>query len=649
MKLLRLLGVLYLLTITIFSYSQKDETILTIGSNKFSANEFWHIYNKNNHIEGINETPKQFADRFIIYKLKVVEAQSQGLDTIPEFISEYSKYREELANSYLVDSAAIELSARDAYKNMIRMVNASHILVGLPQNPTPADTIKAWVKIIELRQKILNGEDFNLLASIYSDDPSSRQNHGRLGSFTAFQMVYPFEKAAFNTPPGEISSITRTIYGYHLIKVHENIPNPGKIKVAHIMRTFTQEPTPEIDATEKAFVDSIYNELLEGADFAQMARLHSHDTNSANNGGEMQPFALNEIVPEFASAAFNLKEDNEISQPIRTPFGWHIIKRIELQPIDEYKTLKPLITTMMGRDERSLAGQKAFINTKRKTQSFKLYQDIWDELVKPISDGELSNETFFSKVNRSNQPLFSYKTTSVSAAEFIIYLEKKQSFEAKEGRVGLEKVLDNMISETILSEEKEILSSTNEHFRYLSNEYHDGLLIFELTNREIWSKADSDTTALHHYYLNNLHEFSEPTVLQGTQCIVTNRKLIKTLTKELKKAPETSLVQILKTKSVYQKDYCCNDGTFPFRFTEQNPVKTIELPESNPAYKTVGSVFWQGTIMTGKVIPYNNCRGMVISNYQNNKEKEWINKLRLEHKSAFNKKILIKTSGEAKK
>ncbi len=648
MKLLRLLGFLYLLSITIFSYSQKDETILTIGSNKFPANEFWHIYNKNNHIEGYNEIPKQFANRFINYKLKVVEAQNQGLDTIPEFISEFTKYREQLAISFLVDSAAIELLARDAYKNMTRMVNASHILIGLPQNPSPADTIKAWEKIIELRQKIHNGEDFNLLASIYSDDPSSRQNHGRLGSFTAFQMVYPFEKAAFNTPAGEISSVIRTIYGYHLIKVHENIPNPGKIKAAHIMRTFTKESTPEMVATEKAFVDSIYIELLKGADFAQIARLHSHDTNSANNGGEMQPFALNEIVPEFASAAFNLKEDNEISKPIRTSFGWHIIKRIELQPIDDYKTLKPLITTMMARDERNLAGQKAFIDSKRKSQYFILHQDIWNELVKPISDGELSNNAYFGMVNRVNQPLFSYKTASVSAAEFIIYLEKKQSFNAKEGRVGFEKALDNMISETIIKEKKELLSSTNEQFRYLSNEYHDGLLIFELTNREIWSKADSDTAALHRYYLNNLNEFSEPTVLQGTQCIVTNSKLIKTLTKELKKAPETSLVQILKTKSVNQKDYCCNDGTFPFILTEQNPVKTNELPESNPAYKTLGSVFWQGTIMTGKIIPYDNCRGMVISNFQDYKEKEWLNKLRLKHRPVFYEKILKKTSGEAK-
>lgn len=649
MKFKKVFVVLAISSFSLLAFSQKDDTILTIGAHKFTAGEFWHIYNKNKHLPGFNETPEQFSQRFINYKLKVVEAIHEGLDTLPDFISEFTKYRDELAESYLIDSTAIEQSAREAYQHMTGMVNASHILVRFPQNPTPADTLKAWNRIHELRELIVKGEDFNAIAVKYSEDPSAHQNQGKLGYFTAFQMVYPFEKAAFSTQPGEISPVVRTVFGYHLLKVHENIPNPGKIKVAHIMKVFNQQPTPEIDAAARASIDSVYRLLKNGADFAEMARLHSGDAHSASNGGMMQPFGLNDIVPEFTTAAFSLKSDGDISEPIRTPFGWHIIKRIELQPVEDFETLRPMIGAMMSNDERHQAGRIKFIQQKRQSNAFKFNQNEWNKLIQPLVGGNITNDEFFGKVNAGDQKLFTYYTTSVTTGELINYAQNNPLFNAQEGIVGLEKSLDELISVTITNTEKERLSAYNDHFKYLSNEYHDGLLIFEISDREIWSKANIDSTALHNHYLNNPLEFSTPPVLSGSLCYSNNIKFIQKLEKELKKNPATPLSQILIKVKAKKSDYKLYEGDYPFLHTSSNPVEAVKLPDTNPLFSETGMVFWQGTIASGEVIPYENCRGMVISSYQNNLEKQWVEELQNKHNPVFNTSLLKLPSGKKNK
>ena len=649
MKGLKLLGVLIFFSISTQSFSQKDETILTIGSQNFSSGEFWHIYNKNKHLPGFNESPQEFSSRFINYKLKVVEAMAQGLDTLHEFKTEFTNYRDELAESFLVDSAAMEKTFQESYNNMTRIVNASHILIKFPKDPTPSDTLKAWKKISELKDKVTQGEDFNELASKFSEDGSVTRNQGKIGYFSAFQMVYPFEKGAFETHVGEVSSIVRSVYGYHIIKIHENIPNPGKIRVAHIMTMTDPNQTPEIEAKAKALIDSIYNEIKNGGNFDELAQKHSQDHRNAKNSGEMKPFGLNDMVPEFAFAAFKLTNDGEISEPIKTPYGWHIIKRLELQPIGDYKTVKPTILSMMGKDERSQMGHKAFIDGKRKAPNFKINTPVWDEIAKVVESGEISKEDFFKSVNRSTETLFSYFSTSVSAASFIEYLEKNQSFSTKEGTKGLEKAIKAMSEPIIKNVEKEKLASVNKQFKYLSNEYHDGLLIFELSNREIWSKADADSAVLSQYYQQNIQEFSTLPTLVGTQCYLTDSKLIKSLTKAVKKAPKTSVAQLLEKKAASVNDYRCNEGKFPFINKAINPVPANSLPESNTHFKAEGVVFWQGTVQQGDIIAFENCRGSVISSYQNNLEKEWVEKLKGKHNPVFNQKVLKKTSSASKK
>ena len=633
-----------LLSVSAFSQKATNQTILTIGDRQFSEGEFWHIYQKNKDLSAFSETPEQFAERFVNYKLKVVDAINLKMDTLSTFTSEFYQYADELATGYMIDSAAIEQTARSVYNNMTKFVNASHILIVLPQEGpiTPADTLKAYQKIKEIRDKAIAGADFNELAAEFSEDPSARQNRGELGYFTAFDMVYPFEKAAFSTQPGKISEIIRSKFGYHILKVSDIRPNTGKMKVAHIMKMFPRTGLQAGDEERlKNTIDSIYTAFKNGADFAELAKSYSDDRGSASRGGEMPPISLMQI-PVFAEEAFKLQKDGDVSAPIRSPYGWHIIKRLEFIPVEDYKTAYPTIITNMARNERGQIGHTAYINAKRNSSAFKINKPIWDE-ISGLTANSGNNETFIKKIQQNdNRTLFEYENTKVTVTEFINYLKNDKSFVVTEGIVSLEKSMNALASDVILKTERKNLSKTCPIYHYLSNEYHDGLLIFELSNAKIWSRVGTDTIALYEHYLNYLPEFSEFPILKGKMWQVNDSKLIQKINKELSANHNANIAEILKKVDKTGTKYRFKEGTFSFTKDSHNPVAANILPDENPFKNTEGMIYWQGTIEKGAAIPFENCKGEVMNSYQTKLENDWIKELREKYHPVFNMNLLKK-------
>jgi peptidyl-prolyl cis-trans isomerase SurA len=318
-------------------YAQDDETILTIGETKISKAEFERIYKKNNNNllnESEKKTPEEYLGLFINFKLKVLEAQSLKMDTAAAFINELAGYRKELAAPYLTDIQFEDKMVHDLYDRMKKEVNASHILFMLDKNAPESQVQTVLSKITGLREQIVAGKDFNEAAREYSEDPSAKTNGGNLGYFSAFQMVAPFEDAAFSTPEGQVSAPVRSSFGYHLIKVNGVRENRGEIKVAHIMKMFPQGgATAAAKKQLKSEIDSVYSQLKNGADFAEMAKKYSDDKRSAVQGGEMPWFSAARMIPEFSEPAFALKNIGDYSTPIETSFGYHIIKKMDSRAV----------------------------------------------------------------------------------------------------------------------------------------------------------------------------------------------------------------------------------------------------------------------------------------------------------------------------
>jgi peptidyl-prolyl cis-trans isomerase SurA len=297
---------------TVTKKNDKQEPIIaTVGSQPIYTSEFQYVYEKNN---GGNEdaytqqSVSEYLDLYTRFKLKVMEGESRGLDTTTAFKRELEGYKEQLAQPYLTEKSVTDQLVQEAYERLKQEVNASHILIGLPNDPSPQDTLAAYSQVIELRNRLEAGEDFSKLAREFSQDPSAADNGGNLGYFTAMQMVYRFEDAAYKTPVGQTSMPVRSRFGYHLIKVNDKRTAQGEVKVAHIMVRATPGMPKADSLAAKQRVDAIYKRVQRNENWDRLAAEFSEDANSAANGGELPWFGTGRMIPSFEETAFALKK-----------------------------------------------------------------------------------------------------------------------------------------------------------------------------------------------------------------------------------------------------------------------------------------------------------------------------------------------------
>jgi peptidyl-prolyl cis-trans isomerase SurA len=351
---------------------EKDPVLLNVGGKEVKLSEFNAIFNKNKNNEKITESSiNEYLDLYIKFKLKVREAEALGYDTLPKFINELKGYRKQLAEPYLTDKDVTESLIKEAYERMTQDVKASHILIKLEEDPLPADTLAAYNKAIKIRNRIIAGEDFGKVAKETSEDPSAQKNNGNLGYFSAMHMVYPFESAAYNTKVGAISMPARTKFGYHIIKVLDKRPARGTVKVAHIMVRADKNESSEDSAAKKQKIDEIYEKLTkDNQDFSALAKQFSDDKGSAQRGGELPEFNTGKMVEEFENTAFSLKNDGDISTPIKTDYGWHIIKRLSLKTLDSYDEMYSSLKGKVARDSRSNRSKVALLSKIKSENNF---------------------------------------------------------------------------------------------------------------------------------------------------------------------------------------------------------------------------------------------------------------------------------------
>lgn len=372
-----------------------DPVLMTVDGKPVTRGEFEAIYKKNNKDASVTkEALDEYLELFMNYKLKVREAESLGMDTVTKFRNELEGYRKQLARPYLIDRELNEALMQEAYDRMGQEVRASHILVSVGPEAPPEDTLAAWKKITELRERVVKGEDFAATAKSKggSDDPSVAKNGGDLGYFSALQMVYPFETAAYTTPVGEVSKPVRTRFGYHIIKVADKRPARGQVKVAHIMLRSTEEDPGEKQKTDADRIAEMNRQIKAGEiTFADAAMKFSEDESSNTKGGELPMFGTGKMIEEFEDASFALKADGDMSEPVKTRYGWHIIKRMEYKAPPTFEEAKGELKNKIGKDSRADITRNAFLQ-KLKTD---YGVQVKKENVKPLY--ALVDTTIFKK------------------------------------------------------------------------------------------------------------------------------------------------------------------------------------------------------------------------------------------------------------
>ncbi|MBQ1652709.1 MAG: peptidylprolyl isomerase, partial [Bacteroidales bacterium] len=485
-------------------YAQ-DRTLLEIDNEKIDADEFIHIFNKNANHDGkvTRKDVDEYMELFVNFKLKVHEGQAQGLDTSRSFRQEIAGYRKQLAQPYLSDKSVEDELVREAYDRMCYDVDVSHILITVNSNASPEDTLKAWNKINEVYKRAVKGESFSKLADTYSQDPSVAKNHGDLGYCTVFGLVYDFETVMYNTKPGEVSAPFRTRYGYHILKVNDKRPSKGRYKVAHIMVVSPQDATPEQKQEAKATIENVYAQLKNGADFAEMADKYSADRRTAVKGGELGWINVGgRMIKEFEDAVFKLEKVGDISDIVTTSYGYHIIKLLEKEPIKPFEECKADLKSKVSGNMRSYKGRDVVVANLRKEYGIKdMSKKVAPFYKKYVTDSILNGTWKIDSTLKLDKVVFEVKGQKYTEKDFANYFTK---FNVKQPTVDVKMLVLNgykqFCDKCIIEYEEKHLEEKYPSFRYLMKEYHDGILLFALTNEAVWNKAIADSTGLEAYY-----------------------------------------------------------------------------------------------------------------------------------------------------
>jgi peptidyl-prolyl cis-trans isomerase SurA len=632
------------------SQNYEDEVLMTIHDRKVTLGEFERIYNKNNSNPSIEQqTVDEYLDLFINFKLKVIEAEERGMDTTAAFLREFNGYKKQLAKPYLSDKAEAEVLVQEAFKRAQNDIHASHILIRLDEFAAPEDTLKAYEKIMLIRNRIEAGEDFGTVARATSDDPSVKTNGGDLGWFTVFRLIYPFETAAYNTPPGRVSMPVRTRFGYHLIKVHEKRPARGEVKVAHIMILTPEGMSEENKLKAKEKIDKLYDSLQMGADFAEVARKHSEDRNSATNGGELQWFGTGRMVPEFETAAFALKNIGEYSKPIQTAFGWHIIKLLDRKGVDNFEQMKPDLENMVSKSDRNIYSRKAMIERIKKQNSFKEYPANLDVFYSLVDSSIFTREWMIPERGYHNEVLFTLGSRNYTRDDFASYLKENQGGRSMNIYVYVNNKYNEFIDKSVLEFEENQLPLKYPEFRHLVQEYHDGILLFDLTDKMVWSKAVKDSAGLEEFYENHKNNYMwEEERLDATIYSCRDEKVAKkTRTLIVKKSkkkitPEELVESMIK---IFNDSTCVEYRTGIFEKGEDTLIDRMDWKKelSNNMEDNGKIVF----IVKNKIVKpqpkkLDEARGLVTADYQTYLEKLWIQELRDKYKVEVNYELLSK-------
>jgi len=629
---------------------QKSPTVLTVEGETVSKADFELVYNKNNNINSNIEqkSPQEYMELFINYKLKVQEAESMGLDTVAQYKKELEGYVNQLSAPYLVDNEFAESLVKEAYDRLQEDVKASHILIKLSEDASPQDTLKAFNKINEVLDKARGGADFGGLAMQYSEDPSAKQNKGELGYFSALRMVYPFESAAYNTAVSEISKPVRTSYGYHIIKVEDRRSAIGQIRAAHIMVAVKPEADEVTQQKAKEKIDELYNQVTEGGNFEQLARLYSDDRGSKSRGGELPWFGSGRMVPEFEQAAFALAADGDISQPIKTQYGWHIIKRLEKKNTASYEEEYDALKKKVERDRRGQGSKQALAKKLMTEYSVKEYGKNL-EVFNTMVDSSYFNGQFkftIDQMNSLNKPLFivndkNYKgeKTKVLQFEFASYLELKSR---RQKPVSIPIYIQDQYkafrTQYMLDYEESILAVKYPEYRALVQEYRDGILLFELMDQKVWKKAVTDTAGLEAFYEAHKTEFMWGDRVDASVYTCNSQENMDKVKAMLEEGASDSAI-IATTNVESQLGVDVRSGLFAKN--DMAVLSEVNWQKGTHVATTSGfAVVVINEVLAPQPKTLNEARGLVTSAYQNELETSWLSELRSKYTFSVDQEVL---------
>ena len=616
------------------------QDVLTIDNKNISLEEFNNVfYKNNNNTELTKEYLDEYMQLFVNFKLKVKEADELGLDTIAAFISELDGYRIQLAKPYLKNKEFDENMLTEAYDRMKQDIKASHILISVDEKATTQQEKEAYDKVLAIRSSILaNTISFAAAAKKNSDDKSALTNDGNLSYFTAFMMVYDFESAAYSTEIGEISMPIKTKYGYHIIKVTDKRKASGEVKVAHIMFKSGQGSDDKKLNEAKDKINKVSELLKNGEKFSDVAERFSEDRSTAVKGGSLPAFGVGKMVPEFETVAFELKEIGDMSAPFRTEYGWHIITLLERKGIPKFEDIKVELKRKIESDSRGELSKQALFDKLHKTYKVannpKVYTAFRMKTANTIASGT------FSPLSENNAKLVTINGKAIAVSSFVNYILLNQ----KAGS-DFDEMYTAFVNQELLAYEESQLETKYPEYKALLQEYREGILLFDLTNTKVWTKAVEDTVGLQNFFTANNSNYRWENRVDASvySCIdLATAIRVKRAIHKKHRGNITDAEILTETNTDAPLSLQINTKKFVKGESEYVDAVDWELGIAADIKTNDGSYIIVDIheVLASGLKELNETRGKVISDYQNTLELEWIASLQEKYKVSINNEVL---------
>jgi len=652
--------ILTALIISLGSSASIAQPLFTYGKNSVTKDDFLRVYKKNGTVSlnnpnsvatksvNLSDTSlRNYLELYSLFKMKVAEAYKQHIDTIQKIQIDLGSYRKQLSKNYLTDEQINNKMIREAYDRMKEEVRVAHILVNCP--PT-TDTQAAYSKIENIYNQITtNKATFEDMAKSMSDDIGSKDKGGDIGYITGLQTVYGFESAAYSIPVGKVSKIFKTQFGYHIVKVLDRRPTRGQIKVAQILISSPKSRGEEGMAKAKAKADSIIAAYKAGQPFHELVRACSDDKFTVNDSGNMKPFGAGKYSAEFENAAFALNKPGDISQPVKTDFGYHILKLVAKYPLNSYDSLYKTLKFKVDNDSRAQLAKEIYFDKVKEKNGFKENTEnvnaIINSIIANVPDtGKMKGTLTLSDYNKMNKPAFTLAKKNYLQNDFVKFLENLTHGKINGPKNAMIRDAYNSYVTSVVTDFLEHkLEDDNIDFKHLMDEYRDGIMLFELMDRNVWSRASKDTVGLKEYYESHKSKYTWEPGFDGGVYVVKDKNAKDTVLMMLKDArvPDELIVKALNNQTNPDR-VSVQRGRYEFnRFREVTPaelatnsIKIVDMPNGSSKIIFARKVF---NTVTNKTL--DEARGYVVADYQEFLEKRWNEKMKAEYPVKVNEKV----------
>ena len=629
----------------LFFYSSTffGQTLVRYGNQTITRDEFLQAYRKNNvNVKGIEKNYREYLDLYIRYRLKVQAAYDMKLDTLSGQITELQNFKSQIVDQYINDETSLNRMAKEAFLRSQMDIRVSYIFVAIAKNAIPADTVKAWFKIQEAYRAIKENKDFGETAIQYSEDPYAKINSGDLNFVTVFDLPYAMETVAYNTPTGKFSSVFRMEAGYVILKKTAQRPAEGRIHVAQILLAFPYQATAAVKTETHHRADSIYQAIRAGADFAEMARKFSGDNLSYQLGGILPEFGIGKYESGFEITAFGLKKDGDISEPYESSFGYHIIKRISRKPVlpvADQKTLDELKEKIKENPRVSISRREKLQNILKQTK-FKEFVPAGN-ILWAYTDSMIENKkpTMGTGIN-DQSILFQFPQKKYTMGDWIVYRKSLRSVPSlTRGKTNSE-ILDLYRQTVAFEYYKEHLENYNIAYAEQVREFRDGNLLFEIMQMKIWNKAAADSVGLKKYFESHTSSYWWQSGAEAIIFNATNSTAANKLQSDLEKNIRFWRKKIDSFGGQIQAD----SGRFELK---QIPA-FANAPAGEAGQFTQMKINQDKSVQFAYIIreyatpsprTFEEARGLVINDYQNELENKWIDELKKKYPVVMNEAV----------